>query len=178
MMLICTNVFAGKCGQYIFSKGIWMKYTYAPNTISQNIKKYGSSTTTAYTAETLTGISDPGVTTGAMTSTSQAFTSWGPCSTIDGGLFGAKERREYLKDNFDEIKRHIAQGNGMQLKTLTFIYGCGTTKSRINLFSQRLRQKASQLLNFSSTENIQFDKSIAQGIYTSPELKSACQFES
>ena len=168
---------AGKCGEYVFKGAWWGKYKYAMNTPMQNINKYGFSTTTQYVSETITAITDPGVTTGALSSSVQWISSWGPCSFIDGGLFGSHQRQEYIKDNLDEIKRQIALGKGPQLKTLTFIYGCGQDKVEQIALTGQVRKGSSFLFDLEKKDAKRFDQHLVNQIKSHPKLKNKCDIK-
>ena len=129
LVLFNTSVFAGKCGESIFKQGVLRKYKYAPNTIAQNVQKYGSSTTTNYTKENFTAVSDFGVTTGTMTSTVQHFSSWGPCSAIDG-FWSLTHQEEYIDQNLDYIKQQIAVGRGGHLESIGMFFQCSQNQYR------------------------------------------------
>lgn len=120
---------SSKCSSML-NKGLYKKYKFGgvgeanSKAITGETKSAGTTKATArISTEGSTAIVDPKYSTNASVSGSQGTSSWGPCS-----LFGLLERREqrelYVAQNFDQIKKDIANGSGEHLNTLSWYALC------------------------------------------------------
>lgn len=123
-------------------------------------KKNGSSTkesSSEASPESTTASSDPKYTVNKLSSVSQYFSSWGPCSFI--GLNDMKEQRDrYYAQNQEEILREIAMGRGEHLLVLADMSLCETTARE--KFVSQLQNHMEQFINLDGPVSSTMDKLI------------------
>lgn len=114
----------------MLNKGLYKKYKWAgvgeANSKAMTAETKSSGTTKAtsrMSTEGSTAIVDPKYTTNVSMSGSQGTSSWGQCSVF--GLIERRDQRDlYVAQNFEQIKKDMANGNGEHLKTLAWYALC------------------------------------------------------
>ena len=125
------------CAKMVVKDGWLKKYEYKGNTWGANTKKHGLvSSTAGSSTETTTGSVDPGVTTGQVMSTAQYTSSWGECSLVDT-MITRRMRKDYIDQNLNDIKKHVALGVGHHVDSLALLSGCSGIEKRA--WSQQLQ---------------------------------------
>lgn len=179
LLILLANSFAlafdsSKCST-ILNKGLYKKYKWngigeANNkAMTAETKSSGSTKgTTRITSENTTAVVDPKYTTNVTVTGAQGTSSWGPCSA-----FGMLERRDqrdlYVAQNFDQIKKDIASGNGEHLKTLAWFALCEDHAS--DTYFQTLQSNFEKL---STSNEAHFTKTMDQVVESNSALKSQC----
>lgn len=114
-----------KCSK-LLNNGLYKKYEYGgiDQPLTKATKKHGSSKgTSATSTEGSTASLDPKYWSNITTSETQFISSSGACSAI--ALNQIKENRsKYIAQNFDEIKKEIAQADGEHLSVLAMFSLC------------------------------------------------------
>ena len=166
---ISSLCFAGKCGKSIFDKGVLRKYEYAPNTLWQNVSKFGSSTTTGFVKENLTATIDTGVTTGTATSTAQHFSSWGPCSAL-GAFWSLSYQEQYIEQNKRELLQEMAKGQGGHIDTIGNFLECNPEE--MTKIKPYLQNSLPNYLHLESGKEL--FQAIKEGLAAKKELNLTC----
>lgn len=164
---------ATKCGQFIYNKyGMLRKYNWIPNTPSENTKKHGiTSSTIKPSTEHTTASVDPGVSTGATTAGTQYWSSWGACSFLNV-MKGADYRQKYLQENFEDIKKQVAIGNGGHIESLAAMNSCPHSVAQRLGFV--LQNNYEQISGFSETRASELTLHIEKLIHSDQVLNQAC----
>lgn len=138
VLLASSSSFAidsSKCSTML-NNGWYKKYKWAgvgeanSKAVTAETKKSGAIPATFNMGtENTTVTLDPKYSTNVSVSNTQVTSSWGPCS-----LLAMKQRnlqREmYVQQNFDQIKKDIANGEGEHMKTLAWYALCDDNASQ------------------------------------------------
>lgn len=114
----------------MLNDGMWKTYKWGgvgesnAKAMTAETKSSGPTTATSrISTEGTTAISDPIYYTNISRSQTQSLSSWGECSLF--ALLERKEQREqYVRQNFDQIKKDIANGDGLHMETLSWFSLC------------------------------------------------------
>lgn len=177
ILLVSSSAFAldsSKCSTML-NNGMYKKYKFAgvgeANTkaITGETKSAGSFKATSHlSTEGSTVTLDPKYSTNVSVSNTQVSSSWGDCS-----LFALQERKIqrdlYIAQNFDQIKKDIANGNGEHMTTLAWYALCDDNAA--SEYSKTLQNNFEKL---SSEQESSFSKVIDQTIEENSALKTKC----
>jgi len=118
-----------ECYSYINGKGVIRKYELKSmrpfSSRTSSIEGPGAST--AVSAESSTRAVDPGITTGELQSGSQVTSGKGKCANYFASHSAWYKRQNYVLENFDELRRNIASGNGEYFDVFHHLSGCSAS---------------------------------------------------
>lgn len=145
---------SAKCSRML-NDGLYKTYKWGgmgesnAKAITAETKSSGPTTATSkISTEGTTALSDPVYYTNVSRSQTQSSSSWGDCS-----LFALRERKYqrelYVRQNFDQIKKDIANGDGHHMNTLSWFSLCDDDSQ--NHFNETLQEKFEQLGSASDT---------------------------
>lgn len=165
---------SAKCSRML-NDGMWKKYKWGgmgesnANAITAETRSSGPTTATSrISTEGTTAISDPVYYTNVSRSQTQSTSSWGDCS-----LFSLLERKlqreQYVRQNFDQIKKDIANGDGLHMETLSWFSLCDDQAQ--GSFNETLQKKFDQLGSSSESD---FSKNMDQIVAASTSLTGKC----
>jgi hypothetical protein len=165
---------ATPCGEFIYNKNGWLrKYKWLPNTATENTKKNGiASSTIQPSIEQTTASVDPGVSTGATISETQSMSSYGPCSFMKIMTGKAELRREYIKENLEDIKKQAAVGRGGHLESLALMSRCSPMSSQ--RMAVLMQKDLSRIYDFAPSRAADFATYIDSLIDSDRELGLQC----
>lgn len=159
----------------MLNDGMWKKYKWGgigesnANAITAETRSSGPTTATSrISTEGTTALSDPVYYTNVSRSQTQSLSSWGDCS-----LFALQERKEqreqYVRQNFDQIKKDIANGDGLHMETLSWFSLCDDQAQ--GSFNETLQAKFERLGSSSESD---FSKTMDQIITDNKSLTGKC----
>lgn len=168
---------ATKCGEFIYNKyGMYRHYEWLPNTASENTKKNGLAMSTIKpSTETSTASSDPGVSTGTSTASTQSWSSYGDCSfwgQIKDSM-KASYRHIYIEENLDGIKKQAALGTGGgHMDSIALMSNCSMQAgSRLGAL---LQKNYATICDYDPAHSTALVDYIDTLIKDDPELKDEC----
>ncbi len=173
---ICLAFKNDQCNTYIKKGGWFREYKYAvANGIlyagtTKAIKEKGpvSGVSSAFLEQSTFSL-DPGVSTKESTSTLQSSSSWGECK-----LFGLRmlleDRKKYVAQNLDEIKKQSSQGMGTHLENLAYYSGCPLLAT--GFFSKVVQSHFANVYDQNNAEAI--TQSLDQILNADPVLRDQC----
>lgn len=165
---------SAKCSRML-NDGMWKNYKWGgigesnAKAITAETKSSGPTTATSkISTEGTTALSDPVYYTNVSRSQTQSLSSWGNCS-----LFALQERKEqreqYVRQNFDQIKKDIANGDGLHMETLSWFALCDDQAQAS--FNETLQTKFEQLGSSSESD---FSKKMDQIVADNKSLTGKC----
>lgn len=165
---------SAKCSTML-NDGMWKKYKWGgvgesnAKAMTAETKTAGSTTATSrISTEGSTAISDPVYYTNISRSQTQSLSSWGACS-----LFALQERKQqreqYVRQNFDQIKKDIANGDGLHMETLSWFSLCDD--QALDSFNETLQQK---FVKLGSSAEADFSKNMDQIVADNKSLTGKC----
>lgn len=165
---------SAKCSRML-NDGLYKKYKWGgmgesnANAITAETRSSGPTTATSkISTEGTTALSDPVYYTNVSRSQTQSLSSWGECS-----LFSLQERKlqreQYVRQNFDQIKKDIANGDGLHMNTLSWFSLCDDEAQ--GNFNEMLQ---SEFGNLSLAKDEQLSSKIDQIIESSKSLQGKC----
>jgi hypothetical protein len=179
LLILLANSFAlafdsSKCSS-MMNNGLYKKYKFGgvgeanSKAMTGETKSAGTTKATSrMSTEGSTAILDPKYTTNVSVSGSQGTSSWGQCSAF--GLLERREQRElYVAQNFDQIKKDIANGKGEHLNTLSW-YALCENDATVS-YSKTLQNSFEVLANSAQPQFTKALDGIVEGI---PALKAKC----
>jgi hypothetical protein len=129
---------ARKCAQKVWLKMGWwrtydVKYTSIEFISLRTSTQEGTTKTTSRgSTQDTTMLTDPGITTGTLISTSQFSSSYGECALWAANLKWLK-REKYIAENYNKLKLDSARGAGEYADSLLYLSGCSANvKSDFN----------------------------------------------
>ena len=167
-----------KCFNTRTSRAMLRKYNYKyvgpPGVSSRTSGQEGSSkVSSARSTQNVTMISDPGVSTGESTSSTEFSSSYGDCDYF--GLNQRQIQREaFIAENLPELKRDIARGRGERLDILAYYSACNA--SATGQLAGALRSNYADLQGLGSGLG-EFSSKIDTIIQRDPLLSRACQLK-
>jgi hypothetical protein len=176
-LLMSSNSWAinsSACSRML-NEGLYKTYQFSGfgesngNAISGETRRSGSSTgSTNVSSDQSTAVLDPKHSTNVTYSNTQATSSFGDCS-----LFALKERRKqrdlYIVQNFDQVRKEIAQGGGLHTDTLAWMSLCDVDAQHD--FNTLLQSHYEEIYTSNSAQP---GSAIDQLIGASPEMNQKC----
>jgi len=167
-----------KCSKFL-NTGWYKQYKYwgsaliSTKVTGRAIRRDGFiSSTSQYSTEATTWVTDPGTTTNRGESYPQLISSYGECAVWAFKKVKA-ERERYVAQNKEELKKETALGRGEYLAVLAYYSLCD--ESSLADFAQVLQKNYSKIFR-SSDQNIStLVGNIDEAISSSPKLHRSCQ---